>query len=178
MKPGLASAIETRRPFGLAPTKKGFPLRIVSHIAQRKTTPEGGRSVGGLRIMLVESPNETVNQLGRKFSEWGHSCDIACSAAAAERLAQWRRPQVIIFNIDLPALNPSNLARRLKAILGNFDTLILGYTSPILQAQRRSQKDSPFDIVLAKPFKLSVLHTLLLLETAHQEKTARLVSTN
>ena len=178
MKPGLASAIETRRPFGLAPTKKVFPLRILSLIAQHKTSPEGERSVGGLRIMLVDSPDESVNQLGRKFCEWGHSCDIACSSAAAERIAQWRRPQVIIFNVDLPASKPANLARRLKVILGNLDTLFFGYTTPILQARRRSEKDSPFDIVLAKPIKLAVLNTLLLLEMAHQAKTAQLASTN
>jgi CheY-like chemotaxis protein len=172
MKPGLASSMETNKPFGITSqsnslTKQLFEQDLLRDVAVRERQPRDR-----IRILLVEQRVPFAQRLAKVITRWGNACDIAYSSAAALQIAAWHQPQVIMIQLDRPSRDAAKLARRLKADLKGYDTLFIGYTKLRSQESWRNKHHSPFDLILSKPLRLSVLNTILLLERAHQAKLA------
>lgn len=172
MKPGLASSMETQKPFGILLSKK---LKNESDSAQdlfREVVLDENEPQERIRILLVEQRVEFAQKLAHLMARWGHICDIAHNPAAALQTAGWHRPQVVLIELDRHAKDASKMARRLKASLQASDVLFVGYTKLKWQEAWRNKPNSPFDLILSKPLRLSVLKSLLFLEKVHQAKVA------
>lgn len=172
MKPGLASSAETNKPFGIMSQPKFCTQQIVDENLIGDVAVGKQESRDRIRILLIEQRVQFAQRLAKVITRWGNACDIAYSSAAALQIAAWHHPQVIMIQLDRPSRDAAQLARRLKADLKGYDTLFIGYTKLRSQESWRNKRHSPFDLILSKPLRLSVLNTLLLLERAHQAKLA------
>jgi CheY-like chemotaxis protein len=172
MKPGLASTMETQQPFGIVLPQKSkseydSALEYLGEVELKEYEPRER-----IRILLVEHRFKFAHQLGHLMARWGHAYDIAYNSAAALQIADWHHPQVVIIDLDRPSKDASEMARRLKASLKASDVLCIGYTKIKGQEAWRNKPNSPFDLILSIPLRLSVLKSLLDLEKVHQTKCA------
>lgn len=174
MKPGLASSMETQKPFGILLSKDLKNEYDSAHALSGEVVLREHDSQERIRILLVEQRIVFAQKLAYLINRWGHICDIAYDSRAALQIAHWHRPHVVVIELDRHSKDASRLARRLKASLKASDVLFVGYTRLKWQEAWRNKPNSPFGLILSKPLRLSVLKSLLFLEKVHRAKVALL----
>lgn len=79
------------------------------------------------RILIVEDEAAVAMDLQYKFEFWGYSTpSIASSKEEALKIANEKKPDLVLINIDLKNDNSIELA---KKITNNFDTALIFITS-------------------------------------------------
>jgi CheY-like chemotaxis protein len=102
------------------------------------------------RVLIVEDNVDTRETLRRVLELEGHEVQEAGDGPRAIALAVETRPEVVIVDIGLPGLDGYEVARRIRASLGEAPRLIAvtGYG----QAEdRRLSREAGFDAHLVKP---------------------------
>ncbi len=101
------------------------------------------------RILVVEDNDLLARALVLALVQEGHTVEIASSAADALALSASFAPEVAIVNLSLPDLAGDELARQLRAAIGQLR--VVGLTaSP--EASLAATQRQPFDAVVEKPF--------------------------
>jgi CheY-like chemotaxis protein len=122
----------------------------------RKTpsTPEGQR------VLIVEDNPDARESLSLALMIHGWDVRVAADGSEGLRLALEWRPDVIISDIGLPALDGWELGRRVRAALGEGVILVAltGYAQP---ADRERSTAAGYDHHLVKPVEPDLLLRLL-----------------
>lgn len=173
MKPGLASLIETHRPFGIT-----LPYTLFTEMdSELETFGEVGSRLGQsgerIRVLLVESRISFAKKLAQRITRWGIWCDIAYNTSAALQIAAWHHPQVVMIQLERPSRDASQLVQQLRAKSKGSDILFVGYAQFNLLEEWRSKPHFPFDLILTNPIQLSFLRSLLMLEKRHSSKISQ-----
>jgi CheY-like chemotaxis protein len=112
-------------------------------------------------ILLVEDYEDAAQSLAMLLRLHGYQVDIARNGAQAITAALHQRPDAILLDIGLPAVNGYQVAATLRQEASCKDTLIIavsGYGQP--EDQRRS-REAGIDHHLLKPINSEVLLGLL-----------------
>jgi CheY-like chemotaxis protein len=111
-------------------------------------------------ILIVEDNRDGRESLAMLLRLLGHRVDVAENGREGLAAALAHRPEVALLDIGLPDLDGLELARQVRAALGQQVSLIAltGYSQP---EDRRRATEAGFDAFLTKPVELNPLQLLL-----------------
>jgi CheY-like chemotaxis protein len=134
---GLGSVFEVRLPAGLNLVQAG------THRGARLTSPS-------LDVVLVDDNEDMREMMVAFLRAAGHRVEDACDGVVGLSTILARRPDVAIVDIGLPGLDGFEVARKVRAELGEGIRLvaITGYGQP---DDRARSGDAGYDVHLVKP---------------------------
>ncbi len=134
-------------------------------------TPEGRASAGKgeihgasgkpARVLVVDDNVDTARSIARLLRLLGHNVEIAHDGPTAIEAARAFRPEVLLLDIGLPAMDGYEVARRLRAEDCGKEARIIAITGYGQEEDRMRSRDAGFDHHLIKPVDFSSLVTLL-----------------
>jgi CheY-like chemotaxis protein len=127
-----------------------------------------------LRVLIVEDDVDTAESMSRLVRLWGHDVRQANSSQAGLEEAFAYRPDFVLLDIGMPAMDGCALARQMRLdsrLRGCFIVAITGYGD---SEQRRRSYDAGINLFLVKPVDPAVLETLLNLEGDYVNRTPKL----
>jgi len=118
------------------------------------------------RVLLIEDTPDIRETLRMLLELWGYQVDDAADGEEGLAKAVLSPPDVALIDIGLPRISGLDVARRLRADMGDKILLIAltGFGHP---SDRRRSKAAGFDAHLVKPLDLDRLGHLLQLERNH-----------
>jgi CheY-like chemotaxis protein len=120
-----------------------------------RETPSGPRPPGRSVLLVEDSPD------GREASRTllsllGHRVEVAADGAEGARKAVALRPEVVLIDLGLPRLDGYEVARRIRAALGD-RVVLLAYTVRDQAEAGRQVRAAGFDGHLVKPVEFKAL---------------------
>jgi CheY-like chemotaxis protein len=115
-----------------------------------------GRVSRGLRILIVEDNPDGRQSLRTLLELLGHEVESAVDGEEGVKIALAWKPDVALVDIGLPRLSGFEVARQVRAALGETIWLAAhtGYGQP---EDRRRAQEAGFDFHFVKPMKLEEL---------------------
>jgi signal transduction histidine kinase/ActR/RegA family two-component response regulator len=123
-------------------------------------------SCARLRVLLVDDNADAAAMLGLIVEEAGHEITVELSAQGALQRAAQHPYDACLLDIGLPGINGNELARRLRALPGMRNALLVAVTGYGQPADRRDSQQAGFDYHFVKPVDSARL--LSLLATQHR----------
>ena len=114
---------------------------------------------GALRVMVVDDNRDAADSLAALLEAMGHEVEVHYDAASALASPHLERTQAFVLDIGLPDIDGHELARRLRARMGDASLIALtGYGQPI---DRKLSRKAGFDHHLVKPVEGAALAHVL-----------------
>jgi CheY-like chemotaxis protein len=132
--------------------------RSEAPLGHAAAAPRSRRPGVGLRILVVEDHTDTRTVLASVLSESGHVVFPAGDVAAAMKLAEREKIDVVVSDIGLPDGNGLQLMRELRDRYQLPGIALSGYGTP---ADLQASLEAGFSHHLIKPIDLPALEALL-----------------
>lgn len=133
---------------------------VGTEAAPAASTPRDGERRS---VLLVDDNVDAAQLLAMQLEYDGHEVSVAHEPMAAIELAKARPPEVCVLDIGLPGMDGHELARRLRALPGTRDALMIALTGYGQPSDRDRAMAAGFDHFLVKPADPAALAALLLL---------------
>ncbi len=145
-----------------------FTVRVPRTASASELVMRAAPALGPRRILLVEDDADVREMLGVTLSLLGgHDVDVAATGVRAVEIAIATRPEVALVDMGLPDLDGCEVARRIRAALG--DSVALVALTDYGQAEDHGRaREAGFVAHLVKPATYEVIA-----ETIAQLTTAR-----
>jgi signal transduction histidine kinase len=114
-----------------------------------------------LSVLIVDDNADAAQMLALLLESAGHRVAVEYDAHAALRRAAEQAPQVCLLDIGLPAMDGHALARRLRALPGMDQALLIALTGYGQECDREESQAAGFDHHLVKPVDSRALLELL-----------------
>ena len=114
-----------------------------------------------MKILIVDDNEEAADSLGMLLEVYGYEVAVRYWAAQGLAEAERSRPDAILHDIAMPAMNGHEAVTRLRANPDFRGTLIVAISGYDSLEDRQQAKASGFDLLLVKPVDLQVLLKLL-----------------
>jgi PAS domain S-box-containing protein len=146
-----------------------FPLAVTGDatspnqdITPLASTPELEEPYGRFRILVVDDTAPVATMFGLLLESLGHEAQTAESGPAALEMAVHFRPQIVFSDIAMPDMTGYELARRLRALPGGRDLVLVAMTGYGQPQDRQRSLEAGFDYHLVKPAETNALEELFL----------------
>jgi len=148
-----------------------FTLRLP--LAEGGTEPAAGADAGaalpdatpavqgGLRIVVADDNVDAANILTAVLQAGGHAAEPVHDGLQALRRIVALRPDLAILDIGMPGLNGYEVARKVRAIPGTGNMVLVALTGWGGELDRERSKEAGFDAHLTKPAAMDDLERLL-----------------
>jgi two-component system CheB/CheR fusion protein len=103
-----------------------------------------------LRVLVVDDSPETASSFCALLDALGHEARAANDGPTALALAEEVRPGAALVDIVLPGMDGYEVARRLRAVPGLKDALLIAVSGEVEGSGRRPP-EGDFDLYLLKP---------------------------
>ena len=113
------------------------------------------------RVLVVDDNVDAAQGLEELLARLGYVAAIAHDGPHALEVARAFRPEVAVLDIGLPVMDGYELARRLRATLGDARSRLIALTGYGQDADRIRAREAGFDEHLVKPVGIHVLASLL-----------------
>jgi signal transduction histidine kinase/ActR/RegA family two-component response regulator len=135
-----------------------LPLLVTS--VRDRQAPKVLRKTAPRRVLLVEDSLDGRRVLQMLLRMWGHEVEVAEDGVEGVEKALALHPDVALVDIGLPLLDGYEVARQIRAALGDDVRLVAltGYGQP--EDQRRAS-EAGFDLHLVKPVEPEALHEVI-----------------
>ncbi len=112
------------------------------------------------RILLIEDNSDACETLSLLLRMLGHHIESAATGPEGVARAVASRPQIALIDLGLPGLDGFEVARQIRAALGEAVLLVAlsGYTQ---EEDRRRAQEAGFDAHLPKPIEIEELNRIL-----------------
>jgi signal transduction histidine kinase/CheY-like chemotaxis protein len=145
--PGLGSRFTVKLPAIEAPE--------VEQSVSAPTTPKAHR------ILIVEDNVDSREMLREWLEMSGHQVSEAADGTSGLEAALKERPDVALIDVGLPGIDGYEMARRVRAALGEERMILIALTGYGSAEDRRRSKAAGFDAHLVKPLNPSLLDKVL-----------------
>lgn len=108
------------------------------------------------RILLVEDNVDGRESLRLLLAYLGHQVDVAADGVEGVQKALVFQPEIAIVDIGLPQLDGYQVARRIRALMGQ-SVILIAYTAYDGPDTVQRVTEAGFDAHLVKPIELSEL---------------------
>lgn len=125
------------------------------------TADSSETSASGCNILIADDNVDAAESLGELLNAFGHQVHIVHDGQNALDEASRLRPDVVILDIGLPAMDGYEVARRLRADANLATALLLAVTGYAQERDRIDAQQAGFDHHLAKPIDIARLTSLL-----------------
>ncbi len=134
--------------------------RAVGERSEQKAAPD--RALGGHRVLIVDDNTDAARTLGMLVETLGHNeVHVANSGSEALRIAEERRPDIVLLDLKMPGMDGYEVARRLRSASWGRDLMLVAVTGWTLEDHRRRSRDAGFDRHLTKPADVAALAAVL-----------------
>jgi CheY-like chemotaxis protein len=123
--------------------------------------PRGNAPKGSRRILVAEDSKATAESMAKLLELLGHEVLVARDGPQAIAAALTWRPEFIMLDIGLPAVDGYAVAARLRQEEVCRDTIIIAVTGYGQEDDRRRSREAGIDHHLLKPVSADVLLPLL-----------------
>lgn len=139
-----------------------FVLRLpaLDELAAEKTAPVLVYQAVSRRILLVDDNADSVEPLERILGLMGHEVRSALDGETALDAAARFLPELVVLDIGLPGMDGYEVARRMRALPGLEDALLVALTGYGQQEDRERARAAGFDHHLLKPVMPEVVLSL------------------
>jgi CheY-like chemotaxis protein len=115
----------------------------------------------GLRVLVVDDNVDAANTLAMLVQLAGHDVRIAYDGPPALTLAQAFQPHVVLLDLNLPAMDGYEVARRLRERPEMHEAVLAAVSGWGQPEDRRRSKDAGFDRHYVKPVDPNTITKLL-----------------
>jgi len=122
---------------------------------------ERARGARASSVLVVDDNADAAASLALLLEAQGYRVDVEHAPAPALRRVLEGAPEACILDIGLPDMDGRELARRIRAGLGERTPLLIALTGYDSDADRRAALDAGFDHYLVKPANIQQLEALL-----------------
>ena len=130
-----------------------------------RNAPEPGASAGGaaepLRVLVADDNADSAESLALLLQMMGHEVRTELDGARAVETAQAFQPQVVLLDLGMPQLNGYEAARRIRALPGGDQVVLIAQTGWSQPEDRQRSRDAGFDHHVVKPIPAGALEKLL-----------------
>jgi PAS domain S-box-containing protein len=149
--PGKGSTFTVRLP----------ALITIPEPASATSPREVGAAGGGRRILVVDDNRDAAFTLAKMLSLLGHDVGTARDGIHAIEQAEKLRPEVILMDVGMPALNGYEATRRIRQQPWGRSMIIIALTGWGQEDDRMQARDAGCDGHLVKPVSLPDLQKML-----------------
>jgi len=114
-----------------------------------------------LRILVADDNQDSAESLALLLQMMGHEVRTELDGARAVETAQAFHPQVVLLDLGMPQLNGYEAARRIRALPGGDDVVLIAQTGWSQPEDRRRSQEAGFDHHVVKPIPSGSLEKLL-----------------
>ncbi len=111
-------------------------------------------------VLIIEDNADARGTLQTLLALLGHRVETAGTGAEGVERALAARPEVVLIDLGLPVLDGYEVARRLRAALGD-RVVLVALTGHALDEDRQRSQEAGFNAHLAKPVEVEELNLLL-----------------
>jgi CheY-like chemotaxis protein len=143
-----------------------FVIRLpLAPAGEVESTParERAASAGALplRILVADDNQDSAESLAMLLTMMGHDVRTELDGAQAVETARAFQPQVVLLDLGMPRLNGYEAARRIRALPGGDDMVLIAQTGWSQPEDRRRSQEAGFDHHVVKPIPSGSLEKLL-----------------
>lgn len=140
-----------------------LPLRSPSQgdVLPALTTASDSQDAMPRNILIVDDNIDAAESLGEFLKIAGHLVHVVHDGATAIRDAAYLRPEIVILDIGMPAMDGYRVAQSLRTEVGLNSSLLIAVTGYAQERDRISAQNAGFDYHFAKPIDIEKLVTLL-----------------
>jgi signal transduction histidine kinase len=113
------------------------------------------------RVLIVEDNPDAQAALSCLLELWGHEVLLADDGPAGIEAALGARPDIALVDLGLPTVDGYEVARQVRAALGNASPLLIALTGYGAPEQRSAALAAGFDLHIVKPVEPERLAALL-----------------
>ena len=149
--PGKGSAFEVRLP--AATVAQPAPPEAAAPALPKPAGPS-------LHILIIEDNTDARETLATLLRMLGHLIETAATGPQGVQRALTDRPKIVLIDLGLPGLDGYQVARQIRAVLGDavFLVALSGYA---LEEDRQRAQAAGFNAHLPKPVELEELNRVL-----------------
>ncbi|MEP7242458.1 MAG: response regulator [Gammaproteobacteria bacterium] len=125
-------------------------------VAQPIVEPHSSR-----RVLIVEDNRDAQEALACLLKLWGHDVVLANDGDVGIQCALDARPEIALVDLGLPTVDGYEVARQVRATLGNASPLLIALTGYGAPEQRAAALAAGFDLHIVKPVDPDRLAALL-----------------
>jgi two-component system CheB/CheR fusion protein len=119
-------------------------------------------TLGGHRVLIVDDNTDAARTLGMLVETLGRNeVHVAYNGDDALRIAQERRPDIVLLDLKMPGMDGYEVARRLRSESWGRDLTLVALTGWALEDHRRRSREAGFDRHLTKPADMPALAAVL-----------------
>jgi signal transduction histidine kinase/CheY-like chemotaxis protein len=111
-------------------------------------------------VLIIEDNPDARETLATLLQLLGHRTETAATGSDGVACALASRPQVVLIDLGLPVLDGFEVARQVRAALGDA-VLLVALTGHALEEDRRRATEAGFDAHLPKPVDMDELNRVL-----------------
>lgn len=149
---GHGSRFEVRLPLLTARSPKASPAPL-------EVEPAGEQEAR--HVLIVDDLQDAADSLADALRIEGHSVDVAYDGEQALRLAEAKRPEVVLLDLGMPKMDGFEVCRRLRSTDWGANLLIVAQTGWGQQPDRDRTRDAGFDRHIVKPVSFADVLALL-----------------
>ncbi len=113
-------------------------------------------------MLIVDDNTDAARTLGMLVETLGHNeVHVANNGSDALRIAEERRPDIVLLDLKMPGMDGYEVARRLRSESWGRDLTLVAVTGWTLEDHKRRSRDAGFDRHLTKPADVAALAALL-----------------
>jgi two-component system CheB/CheR fusion protein len=120
-------------------------------------------SLGAMRILVVDDNLDALESSAALLSIDGHEVQTARDGPSALLCVEQFKPEVVLLDIGLPEMDGYEVARRIRSMPGQHDTLLIAHSGYGEEEHIQRATQAGFDHHLIKPADLSRLSALVAL---------------
>jgi signal transduction histidine kinase/ActR/RegA family two-component response regulator len=137
-----------------------LPLAVGAAVEANK--PEAAPAAPApMRVLVVDDNQDAADSLGVLLDFLGYDVRVAHDGHAALAVAAVFAPALVLLDLGMPEMDGFEVARRLRAIPGGTDLVIVALTGWGQDEDRQRSQAAGFDHHLVKPTDLEALQSLL-----------------
>jgi len=114
-----------------------------------------------VRLLCVDDNQHLVTALARLLKAMGHEAHAATDGAAALRVAQTVRPEMVLLDIDMPGMNGYEVARRLLEQQRDVPPRLIAITGWGRESDKQRAQHAGFYRYVVKPVTRETLESLV-----------------
>jgi len=118
--------------------------------------------LGGHRVLIVDDNTDAARTLGMLVESLGRNeVHVAYNGGDALRIAEERKPDIVLLDLKMPGMDGYEVARRLRSESWGRDLMLVALTGWALEDHKRRSQDAGFDRHLTKPADIASLEAVL-----------------
>jgi CheY-like chemotaxis protein/two-component sensor histidine kinase len=119
-------------------------------------------ALGGHRVLIVDDNTDAARTLGMLVETLGQNeVHVANNGSDALRIAEERRPDIVLLDLKMPGMDGYEVARRLRSESWGRELTLVAVTGWALDDHKRRSRDAGFDRHLTKPADVAALAAVL-----------------